>query len=197
MSPILDRKLRFSDVAFGIDATPKTLRNWLQRDQVTLTSSGEGGWRDFSIIDVALLAIVRKLVTFGVPLDDADGIASAVVMRQVKVLASYRSVAIDALLACFHYRRIFVLYDGAWRFIEVDGPGPVDFGTIDACIHIDLHRVIDRAVKRAVLGSDIDEGPFTDETMQAGLRKLIITIQDATPSSAAAGKEAGSPEEEG
>ena len=74
---MLDPVLRFSDVAFGIDTTPKALRNWLQRDQVALFSQPpEGaGWRRFCLADVAVLALVRKLVDFGVNVETASSLA--------------------------------------------------------------------------------------------------------------------------
>ena len=67
-------KLRFGDVAYAIKTTPKSLRNWLQRGQVSLTSSApnDGGWREFDPADIPHLALVRTLVTFGIEVRQSD-----------------------------------------------------------------------------------------------------------------------------
>ncbi|MGV3456306.1 helix-turn-helix domain-containing protein [Sphingomonas sp.] len=67
-------KFRFGDVAKAIGTSPKSLRNWLQRGQVQLSSPEPQGsnWRDFSSDDIAQLAIVRRLVDFGIEVRVAD-----------------------------------------------------------------------------------------------------------------------------
>ncbi|MBK6707563.1 MAG: hypothetical protein IPG54_08765 [Sphingomonadales bacterium] len=65
--PPKERKLRFSGVVYAVDASPKALRKWLQPEQVDLiTPRTEGGWNYFSMGDVAVLALVRSIVNFGV-----------------------------------------------------------------------------------------------------------------------------------
>lgn len=71
----LYKKLRFSDVALAIETSPKSLRNWLQRGQVELFTDRDDGWHEFTYGDVAVLAIVRKLVDFGVGVPMASQIA--------------------------------------------------------------------------------------------------------------------------
>jgi len=85
MTTMLEPVLRFSDVAFGIDATPKALRNWLQREQVDLFSEvpAAGGWRRFPMIDVAILAIVRHLVAFGFNVETASSAANTILLRMM------------------------------------------------------------------------------------------------------------------
>lgn len=83
MPTMLEPVARFSDVAFAIDATPKALRNWLQRDQVDLFSEAPegGGWRKYPLIDVAILALVRQLVTFGINVETASSLANTILLK--------------------------------------------------------------------------------------------------------------------
>lgn len=79
MPPKIDPTLRFSDVAFGIDITPKALRNWLARGQVRLFSDEpESGWRQFTVADVAILALVRHIVPLGVQVETASRLAHTI-----------------------------------------------------------------------------------------------------------------------
>jgi len=79
MSTPSEPVLRFSDVAFGIDITPKALRNWLARGQVDLVSEErEGGWRQFVLADVAVLALVRHIVPLGIRVENASRIAHTI-----------------------------------------------------------------------------------------------------------------------
>ena len=77
-NPLQDLRLRFSDVVFAIDTTPKSLRKWLQSGKLKLDSDSQEGWRNFSLYDLAMLAIMRKLVDFGVSVQDAAQIATHV-----------------------------------------------------------------------------------------------------------------------
>ena len=68
---IAETKLRFSAVAEAIDSTPTALRRWLESGRVKLDSDADQGWRSFSVRDVARLAIMRKLVNFGMSVEGA------------------------------------------------------------------------------------------------------------------------------
>jgi hypothetical protein len=82
MTSIVDRKIRFSTAAFAIDATPKSLRNWLARGQLGFPGSvgNDGGWVSFSLVDISILAVTRKLVDFGVKVEEASRQARAAVL---------------------------------------------------------------------------------------------------------------------
>ena len=72
-------KIRFSDAAAAIGTTPKSLRNWLSRGQVQLSSSQpESGWREFEVDDIRKLAVVRSLVDFGMEVREADRITGEI-----------------------------------------------------------------------------------------------------------------------
>jgi hypothetical protein len=165
--PILDRKLRFGDAVFAIDATPKTLRNWLNRNQVRLPSGAEAasGWRVFSPADIAVLAVVRKLVEFGVPVEEASRIANAAFARIAGMLLTYRNTPVPALIGAFNDRILCVWRDppgGPWHWNLMEGSA----GDVDALLMVILAPVIARALNRAAeansegeFGADDDAAP--------------------------------------
>lgn len=80
MNTTLSKKLRFSDVVYAIDSTPKSVRLWLQRGLVEIhTPKPESGsWTEYSFRDIAILALVRSLVNFGVDVPTASAIANKI-----------------------------------------------------------------------------------------------------------------------
>lgn len=83
------RKLRFSEVAASIEATPKAFRKMLDHPQLVMFADDEesgGKWQDFSLLQVAAFAIARRLIDFG----GSVSISSA---RSVSVLVGlYKSL---------------------------------------------------------------------------------------------------------
>lgn len=157
--------LRFSDVAFAIEATPKTLRNWLQRDQVTLFSdSGGTGWREFSYPDVALLAVVRRLVRYGMKVEIADALAHKIVVEMPG--EKWMEMKGGRLASRFWQNRRVALWptgedddSAGWQLKIRDGwkrhnrDPDLDFLTMAP------GAVIDRAFKRAETGTEVDDDP--------------------------------------
>ncbi|MGE0698780.1 MAG: MerR family transcriptional regulator [Hyphomicrobiaceae bacterium] len=80
MNATLARKLRFSDVVYAINGTPKSLRLWLQRGLVDIHTPKPAGsaWTEYSFIDIAILALVRTLVSWGVNVPTASKIANSI-----------------------------------------------------------------------------------------------------------------------
>lgn len=80
MNATLSKKLRFSDVVYAIGATPKSVRLWLQRGLVEINTlkPEDGGWTEYSFRDIAILALVRALVNFGVDVPSASNIANTI-----------------------------------------------------------------------------------------------------------------------
>ena len=75
-TPMLRRKIRFSQAAHGAGVTRFALRKWLRERKVRLMSDHRDcGWREFSIADVALLGLVRELQKFGASVEEADALA--------------------------------------------------------------------------------------------------------------------------
>lgn len=92
-----DRKIRFSEAAFASGNTPKALRNWLQRGQVTLYSSDDGGWRNFTLSDVLKLSLVRAMVDFGLKVEDADRLAQYILVGTLPDSFDNRDLPFDAI----------------------------------------------------------------------------------------------------
>lgn len=80
MNATLAKKLRFSDVVYAINATPKSLRLWLQRGLVDIHTprAPGGGWTEYSFYDIAILALVRQFVNFGANVPTASALANKV-----------------------------------------------------------------------------------------------------------------------
>ena len=64
----------FAQVAHAIGSSPKSLRNWMQRAQISFEEPGVTGWRRFTPLDVARLALIRCLVDAAVPVEEANAI---------------------------------------------------------------------------------------------------------------------------
>lgn len=118
MPPLLDRKLRFSDAAYAIGSTPKSLRLWLQRGLVQLhTPKPEGGaWTEYSFYDIAILALVRPLVTFGVDVQTASSFANTIMgdhfFPQLANVSDPGEVPVGVLATVWTNRRIFLFRKG-------------------------------------------------------------------------------------
>lgn len=76
------RKLRFSDVAAAIEATPKALRKMLDHPQLVMfgpdSEETDGKWQDFTLLQVASFAISRRLIDFGGSVSVSSGRATSV-----------------------------------------------------------------------------------------------------------------------
>lgn len=118
MSATLAKKLRFSDVVYAIGTTPKSLRLWLQRGLVALhTPKPEGGgWTEYSFHDIAILALVRALVNFGVDVPTASSIANTIMgdhfFPQMNHLQNPDEMPAAALALTWSNRRLYLYRDG-------------------------------------------------------------------------------------
>lgn len=72
-------KLRFSDVVYAIDTTPKSLRKWLQNNSIHMVSDRGDGWYNFTYLDVGVLAIIRQVANFGFTIAEANEIVASIV----------------------------------------------------------------------------------------------------------------------
>lgn len=188
MPPLLDRKLRFSDVVFAIDMSPKALRLWLQRDQVELVSDApdDGGWRHFCIADVAVLSLTRALVNFGLQVENASNLARHILvgMQGVQWL-DLQEPTPDSLSLFWTNRAVLIAWDDdskVWdlKIWDMWQPFPADFAP--SCIIVRPETILRRAIRRAITGTDETtlEHEEAAELLEA-LKRLTRTIQDATP----------------
>jgi hypothetical protein len=93
MSAKILKKLRFSDAVYAIGSTPKSVRLWLQRGLVEINTPkpDSGGWTEYSFHDIAILALVRSLVDFGVDVRTSSAISN-------KILSDHFFPMPDALI---------------------------------------------------------------------------------------------------
>jgi hypothetical protein len=74
----MTQNFRFDDVLYALDMKAPALRRWLQFGLIgnTAKSKAREGWAlEFTAFDLAVLALVRVMTEFGVPVADAHKIA--------------------------------------------------------------------------------------------------------------------------
>jgi hypothetical protein len=115
MNATMARKLRFSDVVYAINASPKSLRLWLQRGLVQIhTPKQEGGWTEYSFYDIAILALVRQFVNFGVTVPTASALANKVMTTFYPKLLNISEpdkMPAGALASMWTNQRLYVFTD--------------------------------------------------------------------------------------
>ncbi|MEC3863302.1 MerR family transcriptional regulator [Mesobacterium sp. TK19101] len=112
MNQLTQIKIRFSDAAHAIGVKPKVLRNWLQRNQITLFSDHTGAkWTQFTLGDIAVLAVMRRLVEWGIKVDQANDIAFALIQGKAGMLIQYRHTPKEALIAFLRTFRLLLAHD--------------------------------------------------------------------------------------
>jgi hypothetical protein len=142
--------IRFGDLVYAVETTPKTIRNWLQRDLVTLVSEESGGWRMFCVLDVIMLTLVRHLVTHGVSVDEADGLTVDFILGRLPKTKRPDQIPFTTIGAALRGWRLFVIRDGeTWKYIPHFGPEAVD---VDASVYVvvDITKIVARAVERLI-----------------------------------------------
>lgn len=149
MPHIRDRKLRFSDAAYAIDAPPKSLRNWLQREQVVLPGEHDGGWRAFSYLDIAVLALVRPLVEYGLLVREANDIAHAA-LNMFPQGFGIAELSPTGLTMLWTNRTLLVWRDGGgWRLHVSDNWQPAVPSSAYLALHVETiwRTAFDRAAE--------------------------------------------------
>ncbi len=149
-----DRTVRRTAVVYGVGTTGKTVDNWLQRGQVTLPSGPNtpGTWRGFAAADVAVLALVQRIVEFGLPVALASDFANRALKEaagaRLPDLASAPKDSIKELGAGLRLAVWRGSKDRIWRMRVVQA-GEESPPLSDAYLVVDLHRVLHRAIRRA------------------------------------------------
>lgn len=125
MNATLGKKLRFSDVVYAIDTTPKSLRLWLQRGlvQIHTPKPEAGGWTEYSFIDIAILALTRTFANFGVDVPTSSALANSVVRDfypKMSRLQNPENMPAGAMAMLWHGARL-QLYPvgGEWQIRHV------------------------------------------------------------------------------
>lgn len=152
-------RLRDVTYALGMQDNPIPVRNWLRRRQVRLGGYGEGGWASFTVRDVCALALIRRLVDRGVTVEGADKLIS----KGLKIfwrdefdadpdkITFAGGFVSDPDIKAGLPQRIFV-YENAEKGgqLAVRWGGERDKIDADSWIAIDVKRVVDEAVARAL-----------------------------------------------
>lgn len=127
MNATLSKKLRFSDVVYAIASTPKAVRLWLQRGLVDIHTPKpeDGGWTEYSFRDIAILALVRSLVNFGVDVSNASAIANKIMgdhfFPRMHLVHNPENMPAGALATPWVNRRLHLYREGDdWQLNVVD-----------------------------------------------------------------------------
>lgn len=146
---------RFSDAIYAIGATPRALRNWLQRDQVKLISKrgADGSWRTFTYADIAILTLVRKLVGFGIGVETASLMAH----EAIKNFPDFVKKMPQGLPLAFANRVLIAWPEEngeRWQLRLVDKwKGEKNLarilGPVDAYLELDIESILRKAFDRA------------------------------------------------
>lgn len=118
MNELRDRKIRFSNAAHAIGATTKKLRHWLQRIAATVEEDKRtSGWAEFTLIDIAVFAVMQPLIRWGLSIEQAHDVAKNAIWKGAAPLLQYHSTPADAFTAFLHDAHLLV-----WNIDDEDGP---------------------------------------------------------------------------
>lgn len=176
MNELTEIKIRFSDAAYAIGSTQKALRNWLQRYDLHLTTDYTSRkWTEFTNVDIAILALTRTMVKWGIPVQDANKTAYSVIVPSANLLLQYKNTPRAALTAVFTAKTILVwgveLDDGP--IYTVDPPEGKYRNSEDSFLTIAVGKIIEQTFAR------LDElSRNDDEGLKAQLKVLTQTIKN-------------------
>ncbi len=185
--PANERKLRFVDLAHGIEASLKVTRKMLQNPGLVLPgrSDEEATKRGYTPQEVGLLALTRRLVDFGFTIADASHMANEVFEGAALGSGSPVSdMTPDDLLNMFSGVWMTVCFeDGerAVRLMKADDPTapfPDPFAlNATATLVLPLGEIVLRALHRAFVGSAY-RGLSTPVDLEAADAKLALAEAD-------------------
>ena len=153
-------KLRFNAIVESLGTTAKTISNWRQRKQVDFPSGPirPGSWREFTAADLAVLALVLKMVEFGLPVTVASAFANSVLKAAAADrLPEFANAPPEAVLALCVGLRLLVWREGEQWLMRLDREPEGALQPAGAYLVIRLQEVLRPAVKRAFrVGAKID-----------------------------------------
>lgn len=154
MDATLATKFRFGDMAHAIATSRKALNQWLQRDLVMLNTKREGtGWNDYSLLDVAILSLVRVFSDFGMSIPMASRMANKVVdfFPEIRTLDDPAAMPVGALVTLWRDAKLatYPTDDGDWALVHVPNwQKPPNLPA--AYVVVDVAAIWDVAFARAV-----------------------------------------------
>lgn len=99
MNPTTTATIRISDAAAAIGMNTKALRNWMKKVKFIEDRDSDRGWRSFSFMDVAILAVMKQAVSFGFEVDDAEEFAVASIFKAMGPMVQSKNMPPRAMLA--------------------------------------------------------------------------------------------------
>lgn len=177
MNELKERKIRFSDAAFAIGVTNKALRNWLQRNPMKLVSDYEGpGWTEFTLADIAVLAVTERIVKFGFQVSFANALAYDAIFKHAGLMLAQADMASDTFASVLELWEIEIWYNGIGNSEHrIRNNVKPASRPADTYLALNIGKVVATAFKR-LKTDDID-----DETvLYNGLLKLRHTIASMT-----------------
>ena len=157
---MLKQKLRFTAAAIGGDVSPKTLRNWLNRYPLKLIADYEAdGWTEFTVFDVAIIALMKELADWGVPVERANEIAFKTMMGIAHPLLGYKNTPVAAFVACFRGKTKFVWKSGSiyQESTFSEGQSADDLPQAMTVLSVDLEHLVTLAMGRLSAVSEMDK----------------------------------------
>jgi hypothetical protein len=156
------KKLRFSDAANAIESTPKALRKMLQNPGLVLPVPVSDGWKEFSLVQIAVLAIARRLIEFGFSVESASRNACSVLFESIlgtsvatddgfTAETFLRSICDAYAIAYFDEGQLTVVVKR-----EAQWPAMLHSFQKRPVIVIPIGAVVTRAFERVLLGAEGD-----------------------------------------
>lgn len=111
MNELTQKKIRMGDVLTALDMKRTTLRNWFDRNEIELLSGrGDTKWTEFTLGDVAVLALMQRLVRWGLDVERANLVAAEVIAREAQLLLQYRNTPVEAFTALMTGKTLAVFF---------------------------------------------------------------------------------------
>jgi hypothetical protein len=154
------KRYTLSEAALASGASPKVIRNWLDRGQVPFAREDQDeplAWHRFSVRTVFLFSVMKRLVDHGLPVDQSALLVSTSRRLSENDLTwRWKSTTPAVLVAAFTNIQLFVwrTADGELRSAEGDPTRQPNLP--DTFVYVDLRRVAE-AVADAL--ADLDDDP--------------------------------------
>ncbi len=168
MSEANQRKIRFSDAAFAIGLTNKALRNWLQRNEMKLVSDYTSrSWTEFTMADIAVLAVTERIVKFGFPVTYSNEIAHEAIFKNagpMLIRMDRQSKAFTSVLQSWDIK-VWKNFVGASAYSIISNSKPSD-PPADTFLTLNVGKVVSSAFERLSDDSADDESRFYKQLLR-------------------------------
>jgi hypothetical protein len=171
------KKLRFSDAVNAIESTPKALRKMLQNPGLVLPVPVSDGWKEFSLVQIAVLTIARRLIEFGFSVESASRNACSALFESILGTSAaidddftaetfLRSICDAYAIAYFDEGQLTVVVKR-----EAQWPAMLHSFQKRPVLVIPIGAVVKRAFERVLLGAEGDMSGSADSLLY-GLKEF-------------------------